>query len=151
VTSAQPRRRAREAVFQALYQAEICEDTLAATWAGVPQRAQLPSDAQSYADELIRILSERLTEVDAALRPQLENWRLERLGTTDRGALRLGAAELLFVDGTPARVVLDEAVELASRFGGDASGAFVNGVLDRLARRTRPGDFQPSTVGGEDA
>lgn len=150
MTSATPRRRAREAVFQALYQAEICGDELPVAWAGVPLRAQLPSDAQAFADELIRLLSQHLPEVDAALRPQLENWRLERLGATDRGALRLGAAELLFVEATPSRVVLDEAVELASRFGGDSSGAFVNGVLDRLARRARPGDFQPSAVGGED-
>lgn len=151
MTSPQPRRRAREAVFQALYQADVCGDALPAAWEGVPERNQLPSDAKAYADALVRLLAERLTEVDAALRPQLENWRLERLGITDRGALRLGAAELLFVAETPSRVVLDEAVELASRFGGDASGAFVNGVLDRLARRTRPGDFQPSAVGGEDA
>ena len=151
MTSATPRRRAREAVFQALYQAEVCGDALPTAWAGVPQRDQLPSDAKAYAEELIRLLSQHLPEVDAALRPQLENWRLERLGMTDRGALRLGAAELLFAEETPVRVVLDEAVELASRFGGDGSGAFVNGVLDRLARRARPGDFQPSGVAGGDA
>ena len=151
MTSTAPRRRAREAVFQALYQAEVCGDPLSESWESVPQRGQLPSDAKAYAEGLVADLAERLNEVDAALRPQLENWRLERLGVIDRGALRLGAAELLFREETPVRVILDEAVELASRFGGEASGAFVNGVLDRLARRTRPGDFEYGTVQQEDA
>lgn len=141
-----PRRRARELLLRALYQSEICGDSIAETWAGLEDASLLPSDARQYADQLSATLDARLQEVDAALRPELEHWRLERLGSTDRGVLRVAAAELLFEPATPARVVLDEAVEIAGRFGGESSGAFVNGVLDRLARRARPGELEAARV-----
>ncbi len=149
MTGVSPRRRAREALFRALFQAEICGDPLRETWETLELRGQLPSDAQAYADALAARLGEGLPEVDAALRQELENWRLERLGATDRSTLRVAAAELLYRTETPARVVIDEAVEIAARFGGASSGAFVNGVLDRLARRVRPGELEASPVGEE--
>lgn len=144
-----PRRRARELLFRALYQSEICGDPLRQVWAETGGARQLPPDARRYADGLAASVGAKLPEVDAALRPELENWRLERLGATDRGVLRLAAGELLYEPGTPARVILDEAVEIAARYGGESSGRFVNGVLDRLARRLRPGELDASPVGRE--
>ena len=70
------------------------------------------------------------------------NWRLARMATVDRNILRLGAYELGFTD-TPVRVVLDEAIELARRFGDEPSPGFVNGVLDAVAHETRPGREDP--------
>ncbi|MCS7304093.1 MAG: transcription antitermination factor NusB [Thermoguttaceae bacterium] len=73
------------------------------------------------------------TEIDAALARVAHHWALERMAPTDRNVLRLGAYELLY-ESTPDPVVLDEAIELARRFGGAKSPSFVNGILDRLRR-----------------
>ena len=70
-----------------------------------------------------------------------EHWSLARLSATDRSVLRAAIAELMARAGTPARVVIDEAIEIAKRYGSDESGGFVNGVLDRAARALRPTEF----------
>jgi transcription antitermination protein NusB len=73
-------------------------------------------------------------DVDQRLAEAAENWRLTRMATVDRNVLRLGAYELLFAGDAPPAVVLDEAIELARRYGSADSPAFINGVLDRLHR-----------------
>ena len=80
-------------------------------------------------------LEERLTEIDALLAESTTNWELHRLAAVDRNVLRLGACELLAFPQVPFRVVIDEAVELARRYGGRESPRFVNGVLDALRTR----------------
>jgi N utilization substance protein B len=79
-----------------------------------------------------------LGDIDERLAKAAENWRLPRMATVDRNVLRLGASELLFAPDTPAGVALDEAIELARRFGAADSPAFVNGVLDRLRKDLAP-------------
>ncbi len=74
-------------------------------------------------------------DIDARLAAAAENWRLPRMAAVDRNVLRLGAYELLYHPETPAPVALDEAIELARRYGSADSPAFVNGVLDRLVRK----------------
>lgn len=90
---------------------------------------------RALAESLIRAVAERGAALDESLRRVTSNWRLERLGAIERSLLRLGAAELARGD-TPPKVVLQEAVRLAERFGGMESARFVNGVLDALARET---------------
>lgn len=136
------RRRARELLFRVLFQSEACGDPVSATWGSVESEEHLPEDARAYAVELSRHLDERLPEVDAVVRRHLEHWSFERLMATDRGVLRLATAELLHMRGTPARVILDEAVDIARKFGQSGSGPFVNGVLDRVARELRPGELE---------
>jgi transcription antitermination protein NusB len=77
-----------------------------------------------------------LDEIDRSLGAAAENWRLPRMAAVDRNVLRLGAFELLFAPDTPASVAIDEAIELARRYGAKDSPGFVNGVLDRL-RQTK--------------
>lgn len=137
-----PRRRARELLLRVLYQSEVNSDPLDATWREVAEEERLPSETRAYAEDLCSVLDARLAEVDQVVRRHLENWSLERLGATDRGVLRLATAELLVMLGTPARVVLDEAVDIARKYGRDESGDFVNGVLDRVARELRPGELE---------
>ena len=90
----------------------------------------------------------RQGEIDERLAAAAENWRLPRMATVDRNVLRLGAYELLYVPDMPPKVVLDEAVELARRYGAQDSSAFVNGVLDKLlqGRETPPAanDLMPN-------
>jgi transcription antitermination protein NusB len=96
---------------------------------------ELPGDAEGrqYADELVRGVREGAEKLDERIRAASQNWRLERMARIDRNALRLGAYELLTRKDVPRAVILDEAVELAKRFGGEESSKFVNGVLDRIA------------------
>jgi N utilization substance protein B len=79
-----------------------------------------------------------LADIDRALTAAAENWRLPRMAAVDRNVLRLGAAELLYTPETPASVAIDEAIELARRYGAAGSPAFVNGVLDRVRRNAAP-------------
>ena len=88
-----------------------------------------------YIREVLGAMDEHLGEIDAALRRALENWRLDRLSAMDRAVLRIGATELLFVEGIPPKVAIQEAIRLAEAYGGDESPGFVNGVLDALYKR----------------
>ena len=81
-------------------------------------------------------LEERREEVDRLIGRQAENWRLERMPAVDRNILRLAVFELLAEPDVPPLVVLDEAIELAKRYGSDQSSAFVNGLLDGILKRS---------------
>ncbi len=85
-----------------------------------------------YVRRLLTLMDEHLGQVDAAIQGALENWRLERLSTLDRAALRVGATELLYVEDVPPKVSIQEAIRLAEQYGGPDSPRFVNGVLDAL-------------------
>lgn len=97
---------------------------------------EVAPEERAFADALLRIVQAQGTDLDAELGEVTTNWRIERLGAIERCVLRLAAAELS-QGSTPPRVVLQEAVRLAERFGSEQSARFVNGVLDALARRMR--------------
>jgi len=80
-------------------------------------------------------------ELDELIEKLAENWSLKRMAATDRNILRLGAYEMLHTD-TPRRVAIDEAVELAKRFGSAQSAQFVNGILDRLMHMEEGGEVE---------
>jgi N utilization substance protein B len=89
-------------------------------------------DLETFALELYDGVRDRAGDIDSLLGRAAENWRVARMAVVDRNVLRLGAFELLHLPATPANVILDEAIELARRYGSAGSSAFVNGVLDRL-------------------
>ncbi len=91
-------------------------------------------EERAFASALVNILMVQGADLDAELTEVTTNWRIERLGAIERSVLRLGAAELT-QGSTPPRVIIQEAVRLAERFGSAQSARFVNGVLDALARR----------------
>ena len=127
-------RRARARALQALYACDVRGvsrlDRVAST---VFDDLGVEPGERALAMALIGEVVARGPELDAALKSVTSNWRLERLGAIERSLLRLGAAELARGD-TPPRVVLQEAVRLAERFGGLESARFINGVLDAVAR-----------------
>lgn len=135
------RRRARETLFRIVYQAERLGEDYAAAWTARRGEERLSDDQRELVDDVIRALSTAGDDVDARLREGTPHWTLERFAATDRSVLRSAVAELLARPGTPARVVIDEAVDLAKRYGTGESGAFVNGVLDHVARALRPAEF----------
>lgn len=88
-----------------------------------------------YLERLVGEFEDHCDQVDDALSECLDNWTLDRLSLMDRGILRLGATELLYLPDVPAKVSIQEAVRLAERYGGRESPRFVNGVLDAVYRR----------------
>ncbi len=96
---------------------------------------EFPGDVEGreYAETLVAGVSGERSDVDMRIARASQHWRLERMTRVDRNVLRIGTWELLHRTDVPAAVVLDEAVELAKRFGTEDSGAFVNGVLSRVA------------------
>jgi len=140
------RRRAREYALQALYQADLAggavPEALSGLWSGQlddgerDELARRPADSQEieFATRLARGVEECRTELDAGIEESSTNWRVVRMSIVDRNILRLGAFELQHCDDIPANVSINEAVELAKRFGTKDSRGFVNGILDRIAR-----------------
>jgi N utilization substance protein B len=127
--------RGRARALQALFAWDVREGTpLDRVASLVWDDLQVAPDERAFADALLGILTAQGAALDAELRDVTTNWRLERLGAIERCVLRLGAAELS-QGTTPARVIIQEAVRLAERFGSAQSARFVNGVLDALARR----------------
>ena len=134
------RRQARALALQILYALDNDGDAVdlgaaVATWG---ERFELDVDAAArpLAEQLVDAAggdAARRTRIDDAIVAGSRNWRLERMARVDRNILRLAVGELLHTPGTPVRVVINEAVELAKRFGTAESPAFVNGVLDRIA------------------
>ncbi len=124
---------AREAALQMLFAIDAtghdADQAISDFW------RELPGDAEGreYADALVRGVRSDADQLDERIRAASQNWRIERMARIDRNALRLGTYELLTRTDVPRAVVLDEAVELAKRFGSDESSKFVNGVLDRIA------------------
>ena len=129
--------RGRSRALQALYAWDVRQDDSALERiAGlVWDDLSVPADERAFAGALVRIIALEQAAIDSELAEVTTNWRLERLGHIERCVLRLAAAELL-QGGTPPRVVIQEAVRLAERYGSSKSARFVNGVLDALARRT---------------
>jgi N utilization substance protein B len=129
--------------FRVAYQADVAGDAYPFAWSlRREQEASLTADQLELIDTLVSALESRGAEIDAELQTSVEGrWPMARLAATDRAVLRVATAELMTRAGSPARVVLDEAIEIARTYGSEESGGFVNGVLDRTARRLRPAEF----------
>ena len=91
-----------------------------------------------YACRLVRGVHEHQETIDESIRRQAENWRLERMPTIDRGILRLAVYEMNWEENVPKVVIVDEAIELAKKFGAENSGRFVNGLLDGILQGESP-------------
>jgi len=133
----EPRRRARRRALQALYQWQLNDDSAHSIIQQFVEEQNFEGVDQGYFEQLVREVIDQGDDLDEKLKPHIT--RLDvNLDQMERVILRIGAAELLHHIEIPYRVVLDEAVELAHRFGAEQGHTFVNGVLDRLARETRP-------------
>lgn len=132
------RTRARTVALQVLFQDDLNpQHNPAATDDLIVRRLREP-ELVAFGRELVAGVRKNRREIDDLLAGCAAHWSVHRMSATDRNVLRLGAYELLYTS-TPPRAVIDEAVELAKRFGTAQSGAFVNGILDRLLRERRGG------------
>jgi transcription antitermination protein NusB len=128
------RSRAREVALQILFEDEVNpRATVEATKGFVSGRLN-SSELEEFCLSLILGVRRNQTELDALLSKTADNWSLARMAATDRNVLRLGAYEILYTD-TPDRAAINEAVELAKRFGSAQSAQFVNGILDKFLHR----------------
>jgi N utilization substance protein B len=131
------RSRAREIVLQVLYEDDLNPDRSPEA-ADQFLRNRLGNDQEliDFARALVAGVRKHRAQIDELLALRADNWTLDRMAVTDRNILRLGAFEMLHF-GTPERVAINEAVELAKRYGAKQSPHFVNGVLDRFMHKER--------------
>jgi transcription antitermination protein NusB len=125
------RSRCREWALQLLYQTEYRghrQGEVPRFWRHFGKGGHVPS----YLEKLVAGVEINQQELDTLIRQHSEHWRLERMAAVDRNLLRLALYELLHQPEVPAKVVINEAVELAKRYGSEESGSFVNGILDRV-------------------
>ena len=135
-----PRRhQSRECALQVLYLIDAggAEPPVAlrAYWADFPRDV----DVRDYAEDLVNGVASRRPDLDAAIERRSLNWRVARMAIVDRNILRLAVYEMLYSPDIPAKVAIDEAIELAKRFGSEDSRAFVNGVLDGILNDQKSG------------
>ncbi len=140
------RHRSREVALQALYALDVARlrgdreagsaPSAQETYERVAAHFEMPEGSRAFAKELVISVSENRGCLDEEIARHARNWRVSRMAAVDRNVLRLAAFELVYTE-TPIGVVLDEAVELARRFGSESSPAFVNGILDALAHAVR--------------
>jgi N utilization substance protein B len=121
------RREAREFVLSVLYRREFVETPLADLLDEVDT-----GDQRSYVERVYLGILDRRAELDALIGERTVGWRFERLALIDRNILRLGAFEILYLPEVPPQVALDEAVELAKKYGTENARSFINGILDRI-------------------
>jgi N utilization substance protein B len=122
------RRQAREFALQALFQMDMSDITPHEALAHIVDEKEI----DPYLDELVTGTHENITEIDTAIKENLEKWSLDRLAKVDRNILRIAVYELLFVDDVPASVAINEALEVAKLFGDEKSSKFINGVLSNI-------------------
>jgi len=130
------RRKGREAALRILYGMDVsgASDAQAIKhyWGHLVERPEA-FEEQEFANQIVRGYAAAREGVDDLIRSSSHHWRIERMPIVDRNVLRVAIVELQTMSDIPKRVTLNEAVELAKRFGSEGSGSFVNGVLDRIA------------------
>jgi transcription antitermination protein NusB len=141
------RRKSREIVLQMLFQSDMgkqnAEQVRSTFWA---EHATTSSEVRGFADDLFRVATDRVGEIDILIEKHAEHWRMDRMAAVDRNLLRAAVAELLAHPETPRAVVINEALEIARKFSTPESVHFVNGVLDSVGKELE-GSGQGSAAG----
>ncbi len=148
------RTRSREFALQILYQMDLSDaplkDALEDFWKdksdlalNEPEKNVIEADKKDpevhlYTEKIVQGVLQQLEKIDPMLERYAENWSMMRMAYVDRNILRLGAYEILYCEDIPVKVAINEAVELAKRYGESDSSKFVNGILDRIAKTENP-------------
>ena len=137
------RRRGREAALQLLYAVEMThadvDEVLGSSWA----HALTAARTREFTGALLRGVIASRDEIDAIIREWSANWSLERIGLVERNILRFAIYELLFMPEIPPNVTINEAIEVAKRYGADDAPSFINGILDRIKDQVAPSADDP--------
>ena len=137
------RRRAREIALQVLYQLDASQgkpkEVLDLFW----ENFKPSSQAREFCQRLVEGVCQDLGQIDRLIEDNSENWTLKRMAVVDRNILRLATFELLHCPETPFKAILNEAIELAKKFGADDSSSFINGILDKVHSILITGENHP--------
>ena len=129
------RRKARELALQMLYQHDLsgnATDTIIGTFEDL-QKSK--ANTREFAVRIFRGTLDHLAQIDEMIVAQADNWRLERMAVVDRNIIRMSVYEFLHENDTPKLVIIDEAIEIAKKFGTQKSSQFINGILDGILKR----------------
>jgi transcription antitermination protein NusB len=137
------RRKSRELAMQMLFQADVGKQTAEQVrqtfWAA---REEVDAETRGFSEDIFRVAIAREEEIDRLIESHSAHWRLQRMPAVDRNVLRAAVAEMLGFPDTPVPVVINESLEIARRYSAPESLNFLNGVLDAVARETKPANFQ---------
>ena len=130
------RRKGRELAFRLLYEIELSRRDISEVFECFQESCDEPAAVRDFAFGLLKGTYENIKAIDEMLKECSSNWDLTRMMPVDRNILRIGAYELAYCD-TPRAVAIDEAIEIAKKYGTEKSGKFVNGILDCIRKKRR--------------
>lgn len=140
------RRTAREFALQILYRLDMGQENLVHRILRTEKileefwETNLTSDdVKEYTDLLVKGTKENQKEIDRIIADSAENWAIDRMASVDRNILRFSTYEILKRNEIPSSVIINEAIEIAKKYGTEESGSFINGILDRVAKEVRKG------------
>lgn len=128
------RRRARIAALEMLYQLDMTDGDVKDITAAQFEEKNLAKDARGFILRLVNGVWEHRSEIDRLIEANAENWSVYRITLIDRNILRLAIFEMVYCPDIPFKVAIDEAIELGKIYGAEDSGAFINGILDKIAQ-----------------
>jgi transcription antitermination factor NusB len=132
------RTRSRELALQFLYQLDLRGDDLVSEAKDYVRAEERDAETQKFALRLIEGTFEHWDEIDTSIQSVAQNWNISRMAVVDRNVLRLATYELLHCKDIPPKVAINEAIELGKRYSTSNSGAFINGILDKIMNRAQP-------------
>lgn len=136
------RRQARECALQMLYQLDMGKNDLCEVMDLYWQTQDVDEGARMFANELVNGVADHRSSIDKIIASNSQHWKLSRMAAVDKNVLRIAIFELIYRPDIPAKVTINEAVEVAKRYGTSDSGAFVNGILDSVAKEVEGKDEQ---------
>jgi len=129
------RRKARELALQMLFQHDMSGNQPDQITATFEELQKSKPNTREFATKIFRGTVENLTEIDDMIQNQAENWRLSRMAAVDRNIIRMSIYEFMHEGDTPKLVIIDEAIEIAKKYGTQKSSQFINGILDGILKR----------------
>ncbi|MBU4376755.1 MAG: transcription antitermination factor NusB [Candidatus Omnitrophica bacterium] len=129
------RTKAREYALKILYQIEMTGDGYADALKSFWEReSEKENSISEFAGQLVKGVVENMKEIDATITKYATNWQIDRMAVVDRNILRIAAFEILRLDDIPPKVSINEAIDIAKKYGDKDSGKFVNGILDKISK-----------------
>lgn len=126
------RRKSREHTLKILYRRDITKEDINEIIKSYWKENNINSSITEFSEQLAKGTADNLEKIDDYIKKVSEHWAIDRMGVIDRNLLRMAVQELLFMEDIPLNVTIDEAIEIAKKFGTDDSANFVNGVLDKI-------------------
>lgn len=128
------RRQARELVLRYLYQVEQLKKKSTSDLELFLKENRADESLSKFVRELVNLIEDHAVEIDQQIEKNSKNWKISRMSLIDRSLLRMGVAEILFANQIPAKVSMNEAIEIAKKYGTEESSSFINGILDQISK-----------------